>query len=328
MGRLIVEDGGSWSGGGSAFLSNISYAMQRMPALSNLSEDVVLIPRNVPANHRKPKTHRFVMAPQNAWPWSLRIGDNLERTKMTALRGATEYFVRKSDGLIRISSAIPVRGKNGQQVSPILHNVLDEGYEAALRASTGTTVPGASGAVVSVGSMNGYRNFERLLDGYAIYRQQGGALPLFLAGTPSNAALVRRLYLKADEIPDVTIRAATLSRPESLAAMRDAAAVILPSLVEASPVAALEAASLCANVLCSDIVGHREILEQATFGLWGGQYFDAVSLLAISRALHQALDSSTLNREPVLGRSAAREDLRLRWATRLSSWVGGRYGRI
>ena len=327
MGRLIVEDGGTWSGGGSAFLSNVAYAIQRLPELSKLSEDIVLIPRNVPTNHRKPRTHRFVLAPQNAWPWSLRIGDSRERMKMTALRGATEYFVRKSDGLIRISSAIPVRGKSGQQVSPILHNVLDEGYEAALRSAAGTTVPGARGAVVSVGSMNGYRNFERLLDGYAIYRRQGGALPLLLAGTPSNAALVRRLHRKADQVPGVTIRASTLSRPESLAAMRDAAAVILPSLVEASPVAALEATSLCANVLCSDIVGHREILEHVAPAGPGGQFFDAVSSAAISQALHQALDSSTHGLQAVLGRFASREDLRLQWATRLSSWLVCRYGR-
>ena len=55
-----------------------------------------------------------------------------------------------------------------------------------------------------------------------------------------------------------------MPRPQFLATLRDAAVVVLPSLVEASPLTPLEACAMTPRVVMSDIVAHHEVL--APFG--------------------------------------------------------------
>src|SRR5699024_2265315 len=116
------------------------------------------------------------------------------------------------------------------------------------------------GHIVSIGSGYSYRNLPGLLAGYREYRARGGTTPLLIAGPSGSASAVKDAHAAARGLSDVTFVWESVPRTQCLAAMREAAAVILPSRVEASPLTALEACATSPRVVLADIIGNREVL--------------------------------------------------------------------
>ena len=140
--RFHVDASGRWSGGGRAFLENARRAADRHPVLTmeSTSGTVPLIPRNVPASasgRRRP----YVLAPQNAWPWTPVAVGLEEVARVARLRVASELFLRRAAAVLRINATIP-SPLPPERTSPVLHNVLDPHFEEALAASSTWTVRG------------------------------------------------------------------------------------------------------------------------------------------------------------------------------------------
>ena len=260
--RFFVDTAGQFSGGGRAVLSNCTFAARRHSILAGSREagDIPFIMRNVPARGISP-AGEYVLGPQNALPWTRHAHGLKERALVSRLRIASEWYGRRASALFRSSSAIP---QLTEPCSPVLHNVLDTGFDQAAVQSAQARYQPAVGRIVSIGSGHSYRNLGVLLDGYERYRSLGGKAALFVGGVPGSARAQRDIELRAAALPDVRLQWGAIARPEFLAALRDAAAVVLPSLVEASPLTALEAFALTPRVVLSDIIGHREVL--APFG--------------------------------------------------------------
>ena len=183
----------------------------------------------------------------------------------------------------------------------------------------------ANGHIVSLGSGHSYRNLRGLLAGYDRYRELGGSRPLFLGGTPGSRQMQSEVESAAARLPDVRLHWGGLPRDQFLAVLRDAAVVVLPSLVEASPLSALEACVLNPRVLMSDIIGHREILTP----------FSQTSRADEDRHFFSPSDADSLARRllaveseegpgpwhPVLSSADARVEARERWADAVCGWL-------
>src|SRR5699024_974471 len=109
------------------------------------------------------------------------------RLRATALRVASDVALRRASAMLRISSVIPTTVDTPS--SPVIHNVLDGGFEEALAASTSRQSPW-QGHVVSIGSLHSYRNVPGLIAGYHRYRDAGGQAPLIVAGPAGSPAAV------------------------------------------------------------------------------------------------------------------------------------------
>ena len=205
------------------------------------------------------------------------------------------------------------------RVSPVIHNVLDPGYELALVASRDVDAEFARGAIVSLGSVHGYRNLVTLLEAYQLYRISGGRRRLVVAGAQSNRSLAQRLESRARNSEGVRWMGRALTRAETQAVMRVAHAVVLPSRVEASPLSILEAAAANDRVLASRIVGHQEVIKSYG-GLDASGLFDPKSPEDIARRLLEdgptCLASSAKLRDP-----AHRAESRDNWALRIAEWI-------
>lgn len=266
----------------------------------------------------------FVLAPQNAWPWAPSFTGAAELGRLVGLRLASELFIRRATAVLRISSAIPATNRN---TSPVIHNVLDVGFERDLRKSHSVEVDiEAANAFVSVGSINSYRNLVNTIRGYRRYRAAGGTRRLWLAGPPGSASSRKQIERAVDGAEDITIRWRSLSRPECLAVLRSAAAVILPSRVEASPVAALEAAASNPNVVVSRIVGHVEVLSE--YGrIPESCLFDPSSpahladILAGAEARADAGTGPLACCHAILTDPGEREAARVSWGDRIADWL-------
>ena len=256
--KVCVVGAGGWSGGGQAFLSNAAFARERHPVLQGSDVDVPLIPRNVPI--QLGQSRPYLLAPQNAWPWHPVARGAREVWTIARLRAASEWFALRSEGVLRISSAIPSR-RAWSPVSPVLHNVLDQGFDEALDQSPLAPVAEVDEAFVSIGSVHTYRNLPVLLEAFGRYRRSGGTSGLVLVGALGGSTVARQVEATARRTPHVTLVPGPVERAEALRLLADARAVILPSRVEASPLSVLEAVVLNQQVILSDIVGHRGIMQ-------------------------------------------------------------------
>ncbi|AVZ40297.1 MULTISPECIES: glycosyltransferase [unclassified Dietzia] len=310
---------GNWSGGGQAFLNNARHAESRHPILSGDRSSTTLVPRNYPGlTHLR--SGDYVLIPQNAWPWNLKCETPEEARIALGLRIASTLAMKRAHGIVRISTTIPT-GPAGKPSSPIIHNVLDSGFEEALAEVKNTSIASALDKFVCVGSTFSYKNMDRLARAYKLYRDGGGTVGLYWAGAESNQKVARRIQSTLGGLSDVSIVGSTISRIEALAAMRDAHAVILPSLVEASPLTALEATFANPNVILSDIPGHREV-----FGFDhpapNGAYFTPTSDGDLARRLWEAGNTPLTAAHASLNSYEYRESERVRWGNQIVEWLG------
>lgn len=317
--RYHFDESGRWSGGGRAFLNNAAHAAARHKILSGDQASIPIVSRNFP-QPQLIHSGRFVIVPQNAWPWYpvARTGNELAR--VAALRAASVISMHRALAVGRISSAIPAWNSR-ITFSPIIHNVLDTEFEKTVARLSGKARAEAAGSFVYIGSSHAYKNVDRLALAYRLYREGGGTRGLFLAGPLSSAKSVSRIAAMLERVPGVTISFGdSLSRADALASMRDAHAVILPSIAEASPLTALEAAWANPHVVMSDIPGHREI-----FGFDHTPPHDAFFNVRDAGSLAQRLwsvENSPLTEiHSALSSAAYRERARIAWGNSIAEWI-------
>lgn len=139
----------------------------------------------------------------------------------------------------------------------------------------------------SLATVKQHKNLELLLRAYAAYRDAAGkgAWPLVL--------------LEAIDQPGV-VSLQKLSESEKFTLMKNAGAVIAPSLFEGFGRVPVEAAMLGTRVIASDIAPHREGLR----GVESVHFFDASNQGACQQALHaaqaQRIDAPTQAEQNVL----------------------------
>jgi glycosyltransferase involved in cell wall biosynthesis len=320
MVRVIVDTRGRWSGGGTAFLNNVG-VLDGKELGGRSRGNCYLLPRNMPVSARMPGTP-CVVAPQNALPWNPIWRGAREGLRVSALRIGSEVTGRRADALLRISSAIPTMGRSAPQVSPIIHNVLDPSFEQCINGATALLNYDARGAFVSIGSIGAYRNIDRLITAYTRYRRAGGSRRLLVAGPVPDRRYARELEKRCDPIIGLTLMPISLTRDECIAAFASAFAVVLPSLVEASPLTALEAATVNPRLLLRSIVGHTEMLS--LYGTPGtGAWFDPLSTDSMASALLHA-ESNIAPFQVAhqhLASASHRELLREEWLERVVMWL-------
>lgn len=316
------DTSGVWSGGGQALLRNVEHAQQRHALLRGGGKEIPVIARNIPTKGSQPHGP-YVIAPQNAWPWTPTFVGASELRRVVGLRLVGGLYLRRALGVMRLSSAVPATYR---QASPVIHNVLDTGFEKTLQAAT-SIVPEAAGNFVSLGSIHSYRNLANLIAGYRRYREDGGKHRLWIAGAPGSQVAVRQVSRAAEGVDGLTITWSSVDRMVCVAAFRTAAAVVFPSRVEMSPVSVLEAAACTPNVVLSRIVGHQEILSEYAQPP-DSAFFETESpgsiAAALARAeLHAKQGSGELEAcHTTLSDPILREQARVRWGDRVAEWLG------
>lgn len=295
---------GRWSGGGQVTVANVLEAMRRRPDVFAPDGDLPLLPRN----HASPRlmlSGRFLLMPQNAWPWSPRARSLTEFSRQARLRVASDTSMARSVGVVRISGAIPDRGRTAPS---ILHNVLDADFDALLQS------PGARPHLpyryfLCAGSIVEYRNIDQVLAAHRLYRQDGGATSLVIAGG-GTAKAERALRQRVSDLSAVTYLGPQ-SRRTVVRLLQSCWASILPSAVEASPIGLLEALASAPRVAVSRITAHAEMVKSnAAIVNW----FDPASVRSIADALILLDDSPEVAVPSGLAAASARRILRERWA--------------
>lgn len=329
--KVTVAIDGRWSGGGSVMVRNLHMAAALYPDVFTFDPhepSIPLVPRNVPAGGLL-RSRPYLLAPQNALPWASVTGTAGDVWLAARLRVASDVALRVAKGVLRISAAIPRRLAAGP-VSAVLHNVLDEGFEHAWTAgavpAAEPLMPDAGGSLLTVGSLQSYRNLPRLIAAHQVYRREGGRLPLLIAGPPGPPGALRRIKAAAFDREGVTLVARPLPRPAVIRAMRQADAVILPSLVEASPLTLLEAVAVNSRVAASDLAANRDILAAVDTAA-DECFFEPRSTASLAAAMHRLEGGTGML---ALHRRLACPDLRAhqrrRWAEEAAeqlTWILG-----
>ena len=223
--------------------------------------------------------------------------------------------MRAASAVLRISSAIPVVG-SATRYSPVIHNVLDPGFEDALAASAEVDDSPARGRIVVVGSCYSYRNLERLIAAHQLLDDER---ELLICGPVGSKAVAHRVGSLALDSAGVTVRWGSLPRETCLAYFAAADTVVLPSLTEASPFSALEALALNERVVLSDIVGHREIVEAAAGespDIFADPRDDEALARQMSEYKHQGRKIHSL-----LADADFRHSQREFWVDRVTTWL-------
>lgn len=305
MTRFIIDESGAWSGGGRAFLANARLAAARHPdtlSVGNAGDTTALevIPRNLPSSYG-PRLRPYILIPQNAWAWHGPAGRFRTFTRRAVLRVGSEWHMRRAKGVIRIGPMIPATGHCHPAFLP---NVLDPSFEDALSFSRKIKPSESSEYIVAIGSLNPYRNMETLLRAHERYTAGGGTRRLHIIGGEGDASYRHHLGTP----PNVIFHGA-LSRPETLAWMRDSSLTLLPSLVEASPLTALEALAVGAPLALSDIPGHRYMVKPEH----NASMFSAHHSSEVARLMKTGARRST----PELNDVQSRHEQRLQWCDAL-----------
>jgi glycosyltransferase involved in cell wall biosynthesis len=125
------------------------------------------------------------------------------------------------------------------------------------------------------------------------------AADLVIIGSLGGASIIRRL-------PENVTFTGFVDEPEKQALIRDATALIMPSLAEGFGVPIIEAFSANVPVLCSDIAVFREVAGDLAI------YFDPLSSASMREAVVQAIATEADLRERL---AARREELEQRFGT-------------
>lgn len=311
--QFFVPTTGNWSGGGRAVLENFRSAAERHPQLSFARGELAIINRNFPS--ARPQG-RFLLIPQNAWPWAGPRAGAKERAKLFAMRSASEVSMRIAQGVIRVSASIP---NSGRCHPDFLANPLDPGFDEAVQGVRQSNPVTDEPYFVSIGSINTYRGIEQLLQGYALYRAEGGRTRLFVVGVGASPAYRQKISRQSNSMRGVSLLTEGLPRHQCLSMLHHARLAVLPSHVEASPFSLLEAMAVQSNVVASDIIGHRSIVPADTAH---PKYFKHAQPEVLARLF---LESESLGQRPVshpLASPEFREEQRILWAKKLMSMLG------
>ena len=298
------------SGGGRAVARNLELLAKTYPCLSgdDRAAPYTLASRNwVKADLLV--TGRFVLLPQNAWPWRGDCSHGSGWQRRMALRAASEVSMRRAMGVIRIGKAIP---EIGNAIGPPISNVLDDGFDDCLSviASEGLNLE-VRKRFVSVGSATPYRGLRTLLQAFTRYRAMGGTWPLVVQDSASQPITLQDAHIGIE-----TVRG-PLHRSDLLNLLLSSAVAVFPSTVEASPISVLEAQELEVPAILSDIAGHREMSHQGAY-FSSGDSEELANLMITAEV--ESPPGSYMNRLGSASEGAdRRREERSRWVSEVAS---------
>jgi glycosyltransferase involved in cell wall biosynthesis len=139
-----------------------------------------------------------------------------------------------------------------------------------------------------VGSRGGYKNFQLMLEAFALSQKLKSEFKLVCFGggpfVAEELALLNKLNLSESQIIQ-------LSGDDQLLAScyRDASAFIFPSLYEGFGIPPLEAMSYGCPVVCSNTSSIPEVVGDA------GHYFDPYDMQSMQQAIEMVVNSSELS---------------------------------
>lgn len=306
MTAVYVKNFEKWSGGGQVVVRNLRETLGD----ARPRGAVPLIARNW-VTPEELRSGNFILMPQNAWPWNLSTCTAPEVPRVGALRALSSLSLRRARLVIRISEAIPV--KNARQSTSVLHNVLDSDYENLRISREGADFP-QSPFIAVVGSMYSYRNLGRLFLGFHEYRRTGGRLDLYVTGWSPRPG---KSLASGVETSGLHLFPGQISRGKVGSLFSEAAGVIFPAVVEASPITLLEALAVNPNVQVSRIAGHVGILQFNGLTLPADNLFQPTEVRAITAALHRIERHTHITRDIPWNNAQGRESIRGLWKQRL-----------
>jgi glycosyltransferase involved in cell wall biosynthesis len=214
------------------------------------------------------------------------LGLERKRAGAAFVVAASEHCRRELAGATRGASATPIH---------VVHCGVGSGFLAA----PASEAPAAA-RLVCVGRLVARKGQALLLDALAKLRSEGIACTLVFVGDgPLRGALEARCA-------ELGLREAVrfhgwASEDEVLRDIVAARALVLPSFAEGLPVVLMEALALGRPVVCTDIAGHAELVENGVSG-W---LIPAGSLDALCVALREVLRLSPveLSRRGAAGRA-------------------------
>ncbi|MGH9243368.1 MAG: glycosyltransferase [Acidimicrobiales bacterium] len=261
VGQLAPYTHGWWSGGGRNLLENVALARRLFPEVftsgGGAAGDALPVLLRNAASPAQLRRGGYVYVPQNAWAWAGPTAGGREAAKRLSLRFASEVAARRALRTIRIGPMIP---RTSRTVAGYLPNALDLSFEKA-RAAVLDQGADRSPTIVVVGSIVGYRNLPAAVKGWWQYRTSGGTLRLDIAGPVVSRAAEASLGRATDGHAGMSVSPHRLSRVQVLELFATATVALFPSLVEASPVAPIEAAAMGTPVILWDTPAHSFLNE-------------------------------------------------------------------
>lgn len=209
----------------------------------------------------------FIYIPQNAWAWHGPASTIREFFRRNMLRICSEFARMRASRIVRIGPMIP---DSENCVDGFLPNTLDQSFETAFDESEknpAVSWVGSKPYFIAPGSYWSYRNLEFLIEAYIDYhRSSDNPKNLVLVGPAAQARYFNKIKTLGENCEGIIVIGKKVPRAELLAAVAGSALCVFPSLVEASPVTVLEAASLGATIVAWDNPAHRYIEKHLAGG--------------------------------------------------------------
>ena len=166
-------------------------------------------------------------------------------------------------------------------------SVVYLGYSLATKGPPAKRIVGEKPYILYVGHRGGYKNFERLLQAYAVSPKLRNYFDLICFGggglTTKEKSLLQRLGFSMESVRQVSGDDASLA-----GYYRSASAFIYPSLYEGFGIPSLEAMSFDCPVVCSGVSSIPEIIGNAA------EMFDPYEPDSIRMAIERVVSDDTL----------------------------------
>jgi len=218
------------------------------------------------------------------FPEKFSIHDNLRELKKIA--------IKRADKIICISKTTRNDLLKIYKIDPANISVVYLGPSFALNTYADKYPIIAVPYVLYVGSRNGYKNFQNLLEGYANSSRLKSDLHLVCFGggrlKPAELTKMRALKLDLSKVIQISGNDAQLSN-----LYKNARAFICPSLYEGFGLSSLEAMALGCPVVCSNTGSLPEVVGE------GAEFFNPYDIEHIAHSLEKVVYSDTRSSELV-----------------------------
>ncbi|MDJ0715933.1 MAG: glycosyltransferase family 1 protein [Prochloraceae cyanobacterium] len=211
---------------------------------------------------------------------------NLFKEKQRRFSLIKAEAIRRADRVICVSNQtkkdlIEILDINPQKISVIYHGSSLQISDSLDRDTSSIEYP----YILYVGKRQGYKNFDRLLQGYAKCDSLNNNFKLVCTGqTRFSSSELNRIYdlgLNEDKVKYVSGDDRTLAK-----LYKQASVFVYPSLYEGFGIPLLEAMSLGCPIVCSNTSSIPEVVDNAA------EFFDPYEVDSIVNALEKVLFSS------------------------------------
>jgi glycosyltransferase involved in cell wall biosynthesis len=201
--------------------------------------------------------------------------------------------IKRADRIICVSENTRNDLLNILDINPDKVSTIYQGYDLQNSLTVAQSPLFTYPYILYVGERTAYKNFQRLIQGYASSKVIRDNFYLVCCGSrpfaSSEIAMIKKLELDKSKIIYVSGNDATLANIYT-----HASAFVYPSLYEGFGIPPLEAMSFDCPVVCSNSSSIPEVVADA------GEYFDPYEIDSITAALERVLFSETRAKELIL----------------------------